>query len=120
MLARAKKDVEVRVVNDQWGCPTYTSDLAIKIRELLEKKVAPGIYHVVNDGPCTWYDFAKKIFELTNCDSKLVPITTEESGTRLQRPRSSILISSKLKDLGVMNLRPWSEALLEYLNELNN
>jgi dTDP-4-dehydrorhamnose reductase len=120
MLSRAKENFEIRVVNDQQGSPTYAPDLAIKIRELLEKNAPVGIYHITNSGSCAWYDFAKKIFELAHSDVKVSSITTRESGTKIQRPKSSILENKKLKDLNILILRHWSDALSEYINRIIN
>lgn len=119
MLSRAKENSEIRVVNDQQGSPTYAPDLAIKIRELLEKNAPVGIYHVTNGGSCTWYGFAKKIFELVHSDVKVLPIVTEESGTKIKRPKSSILENKRLENLNISILRPWFEALSEYTKIIN-
>ena len=120
MLSRVKENFEIRVVNDQQGCPTYAPDLAIQIRALLEKNAPAGIYHITNGGSCAWYDFAQKIFELAGIDVKVEPISTADSGTKILRPKSSILENKKLKDLNIPILRHWSEALSEYLNRINN
>jgi len=120
LLSRAKENFEIRVVNDQRGCPTYAPDLAMKIRELLEKGASGGIYHITSSSPCAWYDFAKKILELAGVSVKVTPITTEESGTKVRRPRSSVLENKKLEDLNIPVLRHWSEALTDYLKIINN
>lgn len=120
MLSCAKKDIFIRVVNDQCGCPTYAPDLARKMRELLEKGVGGGIYHVTNSGHCTYYDFAKKIFELAGINIMVNPISTKDSNTKIRRPKSTILENKKLKDLNIPVLRHWSEALSEHLKRINN
>lgn len=119
MLSRAKENSEIRVVNDQFGCPTYAFDLGVKIRELLEKSAPAGIYHLVNSGYCSRYDFAKKIFQLTGREVAVTPITTGESGTKVRRPGSSILVSKKLQEINIPILRAWTEALADYLKIIN-
>ena len=119
MLSCAKERREVRVVNDQIGCPTYAPDLARVIRELLFHGVSGGVYHVTNAGFCTRFDFAKKLFELAGVDVILTPIRTEESETRIQRPTSTILESVRLKGTGVSIPRHWSDALGEYIKKMN-
>jgi len=111
MISLSEKQPELKVVNDQFGNPTYTKDLAEKTKEIIEnKKIKFGIYHVTNSGPCSWYEFAVKIFEILGKDVKITPVTTAEFPRPAKRPKYSILRNTKLSDL-----RPWEEALKEYL-----
>lgn len=119
MLKLAKEKGEARVVNDQWGSPTYTLDLAAKIKELLGSPVPFGTYHITNQGMTSWFGFAQKIFELVGLQPRLIPISTEESGSAIRRPRSSILENKALKGIGISLLRPWHEALGAYLDEIS-
>ncbi len=119
ILARARRGEILRVVDDQIGSPTYARDLAEKITELIERESPCGIYHITNAGSCSWYEFAKKIFELSGVTPKeLIPITTKESGTTIARPRRSVLKSMRLQELGIAPLRPWQDALAAYLDEI--
>lgn len=119
MLARARHGEILRVVNDQIGSPTYACDLAEKTKELIERDAPCGIYHITNAGSCSWYEFAKKIFELSGITPKeLIAITTKESGTTIARPRVSVLKSTRLQELGIAPLRPWQDALTAYLDEI--
>lgn len=119
MLEKAKTGSEVRVVNDQRGSPTYTFDLATKIHELITSCAPAGIYHIVNHGSASWYEFAEKVFEFAGIRPRLVPITTAESGTKIRRPAVSLLADTKLAGLGLASLRPWPEALRAYLDEID-
>lgn len=107
---------EVRVVNDQISKPTYTLDLARAVRQLLEDKPDFGTYHLVNEGAMSWYDFAKKIFELSGRNVKVTPVASEEFPRPARRPNFSALKNTKRP-----KLRPVEEALKEYLkSEIRN
>lgn len=112
MLRLAKENKELRVVNDQYGKPTYAKDLAQRTRELLESKRPFGIYHLTNEGVCTWYEFAVKIFELAGIEAKVVPVVSSEFPTPAKRPAYSALVNTKLP-----LSRSWQDALEEYLEE---
>lgn len=118
MLDKARAGEEIKAVNDQTGSPTYTRDLAEKIFEIIERQTPYGLYHITNQEQVTWHNFAQKIFELSDLNAKLVPITTAESGTKIKRPPFSVLENKRLRDLGLTPLRPWPEALAAYLDEI--
>lgn len=102
---------ELRVVDDQFGAPTYTADLADAVIErFVVKSPDYGIYHLTNDDFCTWYEFAVKIFELKEKRVKVHPIPSKEYRTAALRPRNSILKNTKLP-----KLRNWQDALEDYL-----
>lgn len=105
---------EIRVVDDQIGCPTYTKDLALILQSLLNEK--PGIYHVTNLGKCSWYEFASEIILFLNSKSKIIPVTTKEYGTKTPRPMYSVLSNKKLVNLQIQQ-RHWKEALHEFLRK---
>ncbi|MGA5688513.1 dTDP-4-dehydrorhamnose reductase [Cytobacillus pseudoceanisediminis] len=119
MLKLAKVGKEVKVVNDQIGCPTYVSDLAETILQLLDKK--NGIYHVCNTGYCSWFTFAQTIFEEAGFDLKLAkPVTTKEYGAICPRPPYSVMEQNSLVKQGIKPLRHWKKALNEFMRkELN-
>lgn len=110
MLELAKKMPEIKVVNDQTGSPTYAVDLAKRTRELLESNYPFGIYHITNDGAVTWYEFAKKIFEIAKINVKVIPVTSNEFPRPAKRPKHSVLVNTKLP-----SSRKWNIALKEYL-----
>lgn len=115
MLRLAKERSVVPVVNDQYGTPTYVVDLAGKIRELFERNVAPGIYHVTNSGSCSRFELAQKIFALVGAAVTVKPQSTAKSGTKVRRPKYSVLANTRLAEAGIKPLRHWSEALSAYL-----
>lgn len=116
MIRLAKEGKPIRVVTDQVLTPTYTKDLAQKIKELLQTE-AYGVYHITNSGQCSWYEFAAKIFELVGLKPDFGPTTSAEFGAKAKRPAYSVLAHQKLIRLGMNNLRPWTEALAAYLKE---
>jgi dTDP-4-dehydrorhamnose reductase len=116
MLNKAKSDGLLRVVTDQVLAPTYTADLAAKVKELIEIG-ATGLFHITNGGECSWFDFARETLELAGVKAKMEPIQTEQSQRRARRPSYSALASARLKDAGVAPMRPRAEALKDYLHK---
>ena len=112
MLRLAKENKDIKVVNDQFGSPTYAKDLASEVRKLVESQGPFGIYHITNSGSCSWYDFAVKIFELSDLNLKVKQVKSEEFPTPAKRPIYSMLINTKLPPI-----RKWEEALKNYLIE---
>jgi dTDP-4-dehydrorhamnose reductase len=106
---RAKDDLNI--VCDQKGSPTWTFDLAGAIIEIIEKSPTGGIYHVTNNGSCTWFEFAQKIAETLDLDSKLISSINSQSLVRAaQRPSYSILSNNKWQSVGLTPLKNWDEA----------
>ncbi|MHB8882626.1 MAG: dTDP-4-dehydrorhamnose reductase [Thermodesulfovibrionales bacterium] len=101
------------VVDDQRGCPTYTFDLAVKLRELLGRGY--GTYHITNSGACSWYEFAVKIAELKGHHKKINPVTSDKFPRPAKRPANSVLGNTMLRLEGPEPLRRWEEALADYL-----
>ena len=116
MIRLAKENKPIRVVNDQVLTPTYTKDVAQKIKELLQTGVY-GLYHITNNGQCSWYEFASKIFKLLGLKPDFGPTTTAAYRAKARRPPYSVLAHNKLKQLGLDDLRPWPQALTAYLKE---
>jgi dTDP-4-dehydrorhamnose reductase len=104
---------EIKVVNDQTGSPTYTYDLALKLRELIGKDY--GTYHITNSLKCSWYEFALEIAALKQSNTKIIPVTSDEYKLPARRPAHSVLANAKLKQAGIKELRSWKEALREYM-----
>ena len=116
---------ELCVVNDQTGCPTYTTDLANLIADMVEQGIQPGIYHTVGPDAMTWYDFAllaiKADLASKNQDPKQVtiqPVSTQEFPTAAKRPKFSVLSTKKVESLGFSTMRPTQEALTEFVARL--
>ena len=115
VLNLSKNQKEIRVVNDQIGSPTFSYDLAMSIKELLNSDKY-GIYHLTNKGECSWYEFAKKIFEVSKIDVKVIPVSSEEYPRPAQRPHYSVLSNQKWINSGFTPMRIYEDALNEYLN----
>ena len=116
MLKLAETNKELNVVNDQFGSPTSTVDLAKAIIELMTTEHY-GVYHGTCEGQCSWYDLAKKIFEIKNIDIKVNPVTSEEFKRPAPRPAYSVLDNFMLKLVGLNSFRNWEESLKEYLDK---
>jgi dTDP-4-dehydrorhamnose reductase len=118
IVGRAREGAPLRVVDDQWGCPTYAPDLAAALARLaLDRR--PGVYHVTNEGACTWFDLAVAAVELAGLDPLLVGTTTSaELGRPAPRPANSVLSGAAWAAAGLPPLRPWREALAEYVAAL--
>jgi dTDP-4-dehydrorhamnose reductase len=117
MVVKAKQGQVLKVVKDQIMCPTYSLDLAGKVKELLEKPAPFGTYHITNLGSCSWYEFTVKILELMNLKTQILPITSQESGSKVNRPKRSVLKDTKLTNAGIAVMPPWQDALRRYLAE---
>ncbi len=116
MLKLAKEGKEIKVKNDEFTSPTYTRELAEAIRDLIETEHY-GLFHIASQGECSWYEFAKKIFEITNIRADLKPVSSEKVKTYARRPRCSVLENKHLKEIGLDKMSHWAEALKKYLKE---
>ncbi|MBU1146630.1 dTDP-4-dehydrorhamnose reductase [Patescibacteria group bacterium] len=110
MLKCAEEKDCLELVDEEVSSPTYVCDLAHRTREIIEWKKPFGIYHVTNEGSCTWYGWAKKTFELSGKSVKLIPVGADRFPRPAKRPKYSILINTKLPPI-----RKWEEALADYL-----
>jgi dTDP-4-dehydrorhamnose reductase len=114
MLRLAREKEELGVVDDQVGSPTWTFDLSLVIKALIDNGCL-GTYHAVNSGSCSWFDFAGSIFAEKGINIRLRPITSDELDRPARRPLFSVLDCSKLlRDTG-MQLEEWRFALQKYL-----
>ncbi len=111
MLKLAETNKKIHVVHDQYGCPTYTKDLAQFVLTLIQEAYPFGIYHGVNTGNASWFEFAEKIFEHTeNLPVVVKPVSSIEFPRPAVRPTYSILTNTRGP-----KMRPWQDALAEYL-----
>lgn len=114
MLGLMREKEEIRVVNDQFGRPTFAPDLAEVLIQALDWQ---GIYHAANSKETSWYSFAKAILAAAGkkmrCE-RIVPITSEEFAAIAPRPLYSVLNTQKLEQKIGCPMRPWKEALREY------
>jgi dTDP-4-dehydrorhamnose reductase len=116
ILSLARQGKELRVVNDQVFSPTCTKDLAEKIAELI-KTGCYGTFHITNRGSCSWFEFASGALNLAGLKTPVVPITSEEWKAPARRPAFSVLDNYHLRLLGMEEMRPWQEALADYMRE---
>lgn len=121
MIELGNKYAEINVVSDQYGSPTFTDDLAQVIKEIIEKEIPFGTYHVTNQGFTTWNKFAEKIFEYSGIECEVNPITSKEfernSENKVKRPKNSKLDTSKILSQGI-KIPDWEDALKRYLKLL--
>lgn len=115
MIGLAKDNSTLKVVDEEKSCFTYTPDLALETKKMVEEPVPFGIYHVVNVGPCTWFEAAAELFKIAKMDVEVIPVSSAEFPRPAKRPRSSVLLNTKLKPL-----RSYKEALKEYLEDNYN
>jgi len=125
MLKQFTEKNDMRVVADQWGSPTYAPDLADFIIQIIRKASnAFGIYHFTNEGRITWYQFAGAIYERAKAKGiipntiQLIPIETREYPTKAKRPLNAILSKEKITKVFDLKLRPWQEALADFISKL--
>ena len=118
MLRLGKERGAVSVVSDQIGSPTYTYDLAKLVVDMIQTDKY-GVYHVTNDGICSWYEFACEIFKQTGMDVKVMPLTTAEYPAKAARPFNSRMSKAKLEGAGFEMLPAWQDALKRYLRQIN-
>ncbi len=121
MIRLGNERESISVVNDQIGTPTNAVDLAEAILTIIShtdhsqsnKSLIPfGIYNFTNEGSCSWFDFAKKIFEVNKIKIDLEPIPTTSFPTPAQRPKYSVLDKSKIKKVFGIEIRNWEETIL--------
>ena len=118
MLRLSETRDTLNIVADQVGSPTYTVDLARLLVDLALSDKKGTTYHVTNDGICSWYEFAKYIFESNKIKMTVNPITTSEYPTRAKRPSNSKMSKEKLINDGFTMLPDWHDAVDRYNKEL--
>lgn len=116
MIKKARNKEKIEVVDDMVVSPTYTKDAADVICAIFKKKVPFGVYHIANKGQCSWYEFARTVFETIGIDVNLSPIKTNMLYLKAKRPIFSPLQSVKLKTYGI-EIERWDTALKNYLIE---
>ncbi|NJE09267.1 dTDP-4-dehydrorhamnose reductase [Thermococcus sp. M39] len=116
VIEKAKRGEELKIVDDQFMSPTYTKDVARTLKKFLELKPEFGVYHMANEGYCSWYEFTRVIFEILGWDVEVKPIKSSELKRLAKRPQFSALKNEKLEKLG-LKMRHWREALRDYLKE---
>jgi len=115
MVSKGRSDGWVKVVTDQALSPTYTLDLAETTRALIVRD-ARGLFHLTNEGECSWFEFAQATFDIAGIAVNMEPTVTITGERRAKRPPYSALTSERLSEVGVPPMRPWRDALEHYLN----
>jgi len=117
MLRLGRERDELNVVSDQIGSPTYATDLAgvileiIKSKEFREENQTTQIYHYSNKGEISWYEFAKEIFKIAEVSCKVNPITTQQYPTPAQRPKNTLMNKAKIAKTFSVGISDWKESL---------
>lgn len=120
MIRLGKEKLELGVIFDQIGTPTYARDLAVALFAAINQGVVPGIYHFSNEGVISWYDFTKAIHRIagiTTCHVR--PLHTAEYPTPAHRPHYSVLDKTKIKQTYNLDIPYWEESLKECVEKLN-
>ena len=113
----AKTHAVVEMGNDQVVSPTYTHDLSKAVLQLIEHpQMLPGIYHIVNEGRCSWYELTKAIYQIMGLAVEVRPLDRGGKSGDMRRPLYSALANTKARALGII-LPPWRNALERYLKE---
>ena len=117
MIKEAEGKEIIEVSSEQIVSPTYAGDLSKATLKLLKIKAEPGMYHLVNEGYCSWYEFTKEIFKLAKIDKELKPVDRRGASGKMKRPKFSALKNTKAKSAGI-ELPSWQEGLKSYFNFL--
>lgn len=112
VIEKTQKEGKMKVVNDQFGCPTYTKDLVEALAELLIQNYKYGIYHITNTQPTNWFNFACDIIKLKEIKAEIIPCKTQEFPRPAKRPARSILANTKGP-----SMRTYKEALRGYIQD---
>lgn len=112
--SKAQSEPELKVIDGEMSCFTYTPDLAQASFSLINDKASFGIYHLVNQGAATWYQGAKELLEILNINTPIQAMNPDSWQRPASRPKFSVLANTRRRPL-----RPWQEALREYLQDKN-
>jgi dTDP-4-dehydrorhamnose reductase len=114
ILASARSGTPLRIVNDQEVSTTYAPELAAALVALVEADCR-GLFHVVNEGSCTWHSLAVEALRQAGVDFPVQAVTSEELAAPARRPRYSVLSTEKYRSRGLPPLREWRAALADHL-----
>lgn len=114
-LALQNPEKEIRVVNDQFGSPTWSLTLAKQIKAVIEAELT-GIFHATSEGYCSWFDLASQFLKRMEVPHRIVPCTTAEYPTPARRPANSILENAALKEAGINRFADWETELDRYVS----
>jgi len=114
VVSMARNDKTLRVVDDQVVTPTSTEELAVRIAELIQTS-HHGLFHLTNEGQCTWYEFACFVLEDLGLSADIMAVDSKTYGAKARRPAYSVLENKKAKNLGLSDFSDWKTALHRYL-----
>ena len=117
MIKKGKKGEKIYVINDQFGCPTFSKDLVDCTLNIIgsSKLNKHKVYNFSNEGYTNWFDFTKKIFELKKINCDIIPVDSNNFKTTANRPKFSVTDKSRIKDIFNITIRSWGEALEEFI-----
>jgi dTDP-4-dehydrorhamnose reductase len=115
-LALQDSEREIRVVNDQFGSPTWSMSLARQMAAVAEDRLT-GVFHATSEGHGSWYDLARTFLEKMEVPFRMVPCDSSEYPTPARRPKNSILENQRLKEAGINLFRDWKEELDAFVQE---
>jgi len=118
MLKLSKERKEIHVVHDEYLTPTNTRDIAKQLEGLLDIP-EQGIFHVSNSGQCSWYEFARTLFDLARIKVTLHPVPAAHFPSPVKRPAWSVLENARLKQLSLHHMPDWRSALEDHLQSLS-
>ena len=120
MMRLMNEKERINVVADQWGSPTYATDLAEAVLQIVQSpNWHPGIYHFSNEGVITWFDFAKEIATQIHTNCVVQPTTTDSFPTPAKRPLYSVMSKEKVQKQYDIVLRDWKESLRRCVQKLS-
>ena len=117
ILKAIQVGAEARVFEDRTISPTYIFDAAVATRKLIEESAAPGVYHCVNSGSCTWLDLARELGHRLGVEPKLIPVRMADAKLRAERPLYCVLSNAKLASVGIV-MPEWTDAVRRYIATL--
>jgi dTDP-4-dehydrorhamnose reductase len=115
MLTRAREQGQLKMVADQRLQPTFTADLAASLVDAVEKD-ASGVVHLTASGACSWFDFTQAIMEIAGIEVPIEPVQTTIGPGQPDRPLNGVLARPRADALGLEPLRPWRDALADYMS----
>ena len=117
MIQKGENGDKIYVINDQFGCPTYSKDLVDCTINIIDsnKFNKHKVYNFSNEGFTNWFEFTKKIFELKKITCDIVPVDSNSYKTTATRPKFSVTDKSRIKDIFNITIRSWDEALEEFI-----
>lgn len=121
MLRLARENKALKVINDQYGCPTYAGDLAEAILFLAGNNFTRGvtIFHITNNNYTSWYSLACRAFDYEGIEADITPVATEEYDSATVRPMRSILDNSRLETITGYHMPSWEDGLQKCIDALN-